>query len=231
MSTVSKPKRQELDELCVYGWIRENCINFEMPMDLQKLCILMYVIIMDVWNTEIHTKNVIIDKDDNIANVCRGRGWQHAFGTYIIKKGMIMSWKFKVDGKRGFGTKRNSKRRAIAIFIGIWEKDKISSNIESSYDGGFYNKPNGGYAFYTYQGAIKHKNVHNTVQYAEKCYDGDIIKMILDMTQKESENAVLSYEINDKSYGIAHDDIDIAKEYCLTVQISDSTDQSIQIIE
>ena len=230
MSAMLKQRQQELDEICVYGWIRENCIHFELPMDLQRLCALMYIITMDIWNTEIHTKNLIIDTAHNIAKVRKGSNWQHAYGTYIIKKGMTMLWKFKVDGDRG-RHRGGSNKRAMAIFIGIWEINKITSDIKGSYTKGFYNAEHCGYAFYTYQGAIKDKNAYNTDQYAEKCYDGDIIKMTLDMTQKENENAVLSYEINDESYGIACDDIDIEKEYCLTVQISDSTDQSIQIIE
>ena len=209
-----------MDELCVYGWIRENCNDFEMPMDLQKLCILMYVIIMDSWNTEIHTKNVIIDNDENIAKVIKHTKWQHAYGTFIIKKGMMMTWRFKLDGDRD--------SRPIAIYIGIVSRNKMSSEMHNNKN--FFDKEHGGYGFYTYlsklRGIRSSKN-----DYEKRCYSGDAVKTTLDLTQKENKNGLLLYEINDKSFGVAVDYIDIGKEYCLAVKISNSSYQSIQIIE
>ncbi len=46
---------------------------------------------------------------------------------------------------------------------------------------------------------------------------GDIITMTLDMTQSKHPNGILSFEINNKKQGIAFDNIDINKAYCLAV--------------
>ena len=52
--------------------------------------------------------------------------------------------------------------------------------------------------------------------------------MTLDLTK---DQGTLSYKVNDKSFGTAFDDIDIEKEYCLTVEMNTTNDQYIQIIE
>ena len=184
----------------------------------------MYVITMDTWNKGCKATNAIIDEEGNIAKVIQKGVWPHAFGTYIIKKGMIMSWKFKLDGDR----MRNLSMRPMAILIGIVEND---SKLSKELSGAFYDKIHGGWAFYTYLNDIKHNGWNPSKKYGEKCYPGGVVKMILDMTQKDNKNGLLSFEINDKVFGIAVDDIDIDKEYCLAIQMSGVTPQSIQIIE
>ena len=54
--------------------------------------------------------------------------------------------------------------------------------------------------------------------------------MTLDMTQERHKNGVLSFKINDVDQGIAFDDIDIEKTFCLAVSI-DHAEDSIEIID
>ena len=57
-------------------------------------------------------------------------------------------------------------------------------------------------------------------EYAISCNDNDILSMTLDMTGQV--NATLSFRINDKDYGIAFDQVDIAKKYCMIVALYSS---------
>ena len=221
MSHSIKTSKQESQELTVYGWIRQNCTHFQMPIDLQKLCILMYMIIMDSWDAaNIDKDKFEINEETNTVTI-KHHDWSHAFGTDIIKKGMCMSWKFKLDD--------DPSKSSLAILIGIIPRKKVSKSLKPH----FIDSKCGGYAFYTHLADIKHngwKFDNEIKSYGQKCVKGDTVKMILDLTQKENKNGSLSYEINDKQYGIAFDDIDIEKEYCMTVEMV-WHGQSIQIIE
>ena len=220
MSASSKLTSKELQELCVYGYIRENCIKLEMPEVLYKIFATFYVIPMDRWNN-VFTEKMIIDEEQNAASLNEG-SWHHAFGTDIVKKGMLNTWKFKVTGK----PISVHSDQTLAILIGIMEYNKISSDLPPH----FINEQHGGYGFYTYLADIKH-NGWAGKKYGKRCIDGGIIKMTLDMTQKIKKAAILSYEINGTDYGIAWDDIDINKEYCMTVEMYHVFNQTIQIIE
>ena len=191
----------------------------------------MYVILMDTWNIEKSAKSVAIDKYENIATARKdGAAIMHqASGTHIIKKGMIGEWTFKLDGNR---KKSDSTAKPMAILIGVVNYVCLNYK-EKSYPNWWVNN---GFSFYTYKAEIKHKGKEGIIgkSYGTKCYPGDVVKMILDMTQKENKNGILSYEINDESYGKAFDGIDVDQGYCMVVSILTSIPDeyvTIQIIE
>ena len=231
MSQVTKSKRVELQELTVYGWIRENCAGIQIPEDLKILLTLMYVVTMDKWDRKIFTPGITFNEEENMVTIKGEENWWHAFGTDIIKKGMLMSWKFafkdEMDSDDAWSDSDNET--GLAILIGIMEHNKISSHLQ----GHFIEKNNAGYAFYTYSSNIKHNGWSPAKEYGRICKVEDVVTMTFDMRQKESENGVLSFEMNDENYGVAFDCIDIEKEYCLTVEMTGSYGNcktSVQIV-
>ena len=230
MSEPLKATRQELGKLCVYGWVRENCIDINMPDAIQNLFVLFYVILADRWNTEI-LSGMKIDEERNSVTI-KGLGWLKAFGTDIIKRGMLNTWQFKLGASADIDTRPGAYHDdTMAVLIGIMESDKIFVDDGSS----FVMKDSagsrvGGYAFYTYLADVKHDEWFGKA-YGEKCKPGAVVTMTLDMTQKEHKNGTLSYIINNTDYAIAFDDIDIDKEYCLAVEMYKLFEQTLQILE
>ena len=204
---------KERQKLCVEGYVRENCSDLQIliPDALLKLFALFYIIPIDKWNTEIVSYGISINEDRNMIET-KNTGWnKHAFGNYIIKKGMINTWNLKLGADRQiYGTD------TVAILIGIMDKDKIKSNMSH-----FINPGNNGYAYYTHLSDIKHNGWESRWRrrYGEACYYDAAVSMTLDMTQQKKENGVLSYVINGTDYGVAFDTIDIDTEYCFTIEI------------
>ena len=166
---------------------------------------------------------MIIDSQQNIAEIDGGR-WQFAFGKLLIKKGMFMTWTFKLTGDN---SGQGILFETSIVLIGIMENNQISSDIKPH----FIDKRYGGYAYYTHLADIKHNGWNVNKCYGEKCYPGAVVKMTFDMTQKENKHGVLSFVINNNDYGVAYDDIDIEREYCMIIQVSDTYKQFVQIIE
>ena len=227
MSDVLKLGRYELEKLCVYGYIRTTWslfdIDFEIPDDILKLFLAFYFIPLDRWNVEKCTEGMLIDDERNMATIIKGN-WHHAFGTDIVKKGMYYIWKFNLTHEK----KPTPIRRTLTMLIGIIESNKVSPKIKNH----FIYAENGGYAYYTHLADFKHNGWRPSKHYGYTLFPGSQVTMTLDMTQKENENALLSYSINGIDYGVACDDIDIDKEYCMTVEMSDNRcKQSIQIVD
>ena len=206
---------QKKQELCVKGYVRENCADLQIPEVLLKLFALFYIVKMDKWNTEIVSYGIFIDEDRNMIET-KNVGWsRNAFGSYIIKKGMINTWNLRL---RSTANQQIYGNQTVANLIGIMERDKIKS---SGVKGHFINPENGGYAYCTFLSDIKHDGWNSKwcKRYGEKCYYDAAVSMTLDMTQEKKESGLLSYVINGTDYGVAFDQIDIDKEYCLTVEI------------
>ena len=220
LSNVSKKKalKKRLSELCVCGYIRSLALEIRLPTELQQLCVKMYMELPDEWNNQQCNIDIKIDSETQTA-VSKGTGsWENAFGKDIVKRGMLNVWKFEMNRKRDIELK-------VAIFVGIIESKNVSR-----YTNGFcLSKKNGGCGLYTWHGHLYgHGKI--TSNYGKPCKAKDILEMTLDMTQKsKTKMGVLSFKINNQDYGIAFDDIDIEKEYCLCVSLYDSKD-SITIL-
>eukprot|EP01084_Bolivina_argentea_P001345 2491_1 len=217
---MSVKSKQLLQELCVFGFIRTHCIGFTIPYDLQQICFKMYMILVDEWDINKANKQILVNKSTKkviINNNTEGT-WYNAFGATTIKKGEIYTWRFIIKHN-------NINDNGVAIFIGVIETYKISSEMRSF----FANSKNSGYAFYTWHGS-KYSPREYSVEYGPKAISNDTITMTLDMTQDKNTNALLSFEVNNKEYGIAFKDMDIDQQYSMAVSLYDIEDD-IQLIE
>ena len=202
-----------LQELCVYGYIRNHC-NIDIPDVLKQLCLAMYLITIDKWSKQLSHASFQIDQENgHICPSISGGGWKHAFGSFLIKKGEIMTWSIKITNE---SIERLDNR---AVMYGI-------SNISEN-DG--WNKQSYGYHFcdlsftgagYGYDAWTGNTQTSLTVQrnnYGPSWDKDDIITMTLDMSGQKY--GVLSYAINGKNLGVAFDQIDIDDKYRMTACI------------
>ena len=176
---------QYLQELFVYGYIRKYC-NIDIPDVLKRLCLSFYLITIDKWNKELsHTSFVIDEENKEIStpkiSVVSGE-WRHAFGSFIIQKGEIMTWSIKI-------TNDNPQKHfaARAVMYGI-------SNSSAQDD---WNKKSGaihfcdtefngcGYGYYAWTGSTQTSLKANRNPYGLSWDKDDIITVTLDMTGKK----------------------------------------------
>ena len=108
MSFLSKASQ----ELAVYGFIR-TC--FDIPEELKEICLAFYLILSDKWDKE-NSHPEFEFTDDNILRVQENNTkviWRNAFGSSIVSKGDIQTWKIKLIGDVGpyvlFGIVEQSK--------------------------------------------------------------------------------------------------------------------------
>ena len=171
----------------------------------------------------------------------------HTFGHDIISRGGKAIWKFKISGA-------DNNKIKPCILIGIIESDKVShfKSLCMNYDNGdhgesFNDEMNGGYALYTGDWNIYHKDCNKGKEFIDdfqqKIIDitpNDVIAVELDLTQKylrkdrskssmtlkeykkKSQCGTLKFIFNGstkifKNNGIAFDDIDINKSYKLAI--------------
>ena len=241
-------KKEILHQLCVYGYIREHCIIYEVPQVLKELCYLFTIDPMDKWNCFISSSDFIYSYHMNLSNhICRlynhkkdSNKWRNAFGSLIIKQNELQIWRLRIinianSDQFGAGKLKRSVMIGIISIIDRQENvtkstnDKNNKNdneslivekqqnkmrlMNSYFCDTKYKKEFEAYAFYAYDGNLfctKHKRRC----YGSKWDRGDIITMTLDMTGK---NGKLSFKINNKEQGVAFNDIDNTKQYCLAV--------------
>eukprot|EP01084_Bolivina_argentea_P299087 515525_1 len=210
-----RAKQEKCHELCVCGYIRKHCIEYEVPQEVQQLCVSMYSTIIDQWNGKIFDKELQFDTNNNTAYLPLSEtvnGWCHAFGSLKIIKGQSQLWKFKANTRMPNINKHSEKNE---IMIGIIDANQIEKLCDVFNFNAFTHTYNG-YGIYGISG-YKY-NGRSIKKYAKKINREHVITMCLDMTQKQNKNyGSLSYKINDKNYGVAFDKIDINKTYCMAV--------------
>ena len=219
----SYPHGKYLQELCVYGFIREYC-NIDIPDVLKELCLSLYLIVIDQWNKKLSHKTFAIDEASReiFSTVTGGR--RHAFGSLIIGKGEIMIWSIKITNDN---PQRHDNNRAV--MFGISNTSEIDNWNEKS---GAYHfcdtEFNGsGYGYYAWTGYTHTSLRAERNPYGPSWDKDDIITMTLDMTGKKY--GVLSYAINGKDLGVAFDDIDIDGNYRMSVCMHSK--DSLQLVE
>lgn len=185
-------------ELLVYGFIRIYFSNDQtVPKELKDLCLLMYLITMDVWNTSKSHTDVMINTEDNTATFPATHGWKRAVGSMSIKIGEIQTWKIKIT-------------KECNLLIGI-------TNSQSLDDGGsFFVKDRDSFGIHSKSGhkwATQHGISGRS--YAEPFDKMDIVSITLDLT-KEGKHGKVSYKRNDKDFGNAFN-VNKNVSYCLIV--------------
>ena len=114
----NRNRKQYLQELCVYGFIR-TYFNHDIPDELKRLCLSMYLIVFDSWDVDLSHESfeVVNESGDLIANGNEtsnepnlGERWRNAFGTLVIKKGDIKTWKIQITNKN---PRAKNEKRAV----------------------------------------------------------------------------------------------------------------------
>ena len=93
VAVFTRARSKELQELSVYGFIRRS---LEVPDDLKQLCFSFYLILMDKWNEEISHSSLKINNDTGDLIARSYSDHRNAFGSFIIRKGDIQTWKIKI---------------------------------------------------------------------------------------------------------------------------------------
>lgn len=182
-------------ELIIYGFIRIHFPNYNsIPKELQELCLLMYLVVMDEWDAEKAHANVSIDATDNTATYPGTTGWKQAVGSMIIKTGEIRTWKIKITEKSN-------------LLVGIAPSTQVS---------GFFVENADSFAIHSQDGSkISRDEARGGKRYSQRLKQMDIVSITLDLT--DDENGTLSYKINDKDFGIAFEKLRNDISYCLVV--------------
>ena len=176
-------------EYLISGYIREfeTISKTLIPKEINAICLMYYQ--FEQWDADcIHedyeiNENILIKKKSSMTT---------AFLSNIMDKGKH-HWRFQIETPDG-----------EAIDIGIFKEECDSKRCIDSYPG---KQANEAYMFST----SGHVNTYNEAnawykQYGKKCKSGDIIDMVLDF-----DDLSLSFSINDKSYGKAHENIEITQ--------------------
>ena len=153
--------------------------------------------------------------------------WPSAVGTAIIRKGDRFEWKFEMS----------DKLLLTEIMIGIVDNDRLKKNKPIT---GCDDENWNGWALYCYCMNSMHGNNYSPFHYAQqfKYKKGDIVTMILDLSQDESKNGTLSFDIDaelkdkDKPNSfskVLFDDLDINREYRMAVAIRSDVDEKFTI--
>ena len=205
-------RKKHYAELCVSGFVRMYCaqsLGRHMPDDLQRLCVSMYFVLTDEWNTKISHEQLEFDITNNIVTSTVQSLWQETFGSMVVKKGEVKTWRLKM---------LSDFPDAI---IGIVDKEKLVLNgfdthswvpsIDTRYG-----------MLYT---MASDRDLYGA-PYGKRVRINHVIEMTLDMTGDEYGR--LSYKINDIDYGVAFDEIEIERGYNLAMRIGN--DCSIQML-
>lgn len=161
---------EQRQELCVFGYIRENCKHCAFPDELQRLCAMMYVVIKDEWmrdrvNATIEIENNRYKVRVNYNKDIDGNGyrWKNAFGKLEISQGQSNEWRFRIHQKN---------KQLVAIFIGILPSDAIDTDFDGMFFAG--GKIDDGYGYYGWNGT-KYGGKNNKDKYGTPIKGDDII--------------------------------------------------------
>ena len=208
MSTRSKA----LQELAVYGFIR---MHLDIPDELKEICLAFYLILFDEWDKE-KSHSEFKFTDDNIlyvqGNIKLGK-WRNAFGSLIVSKGNIQTWKIKLIGDVG-----------LTVFFGIVGQNKATRAIP---DNQYFCQPGSYCKGYGYYDTGEKFDGGGYGQYGQSWHVGCSIAMTLDMSNKYGQ---LSFELDGEDQGIAFGKLDVNRSYRMAVATYE-WEQKIQILE
>ena len=212
-------------ELCVYGYIRRYCISCQLPDALIQLCTLMFFVNIDTWNISgefLPCAFYDIGKENRLATRKKlgWSNWKVIFGTFIVTKGEIQTWKLLADA--------TSHRKAV---VGV-----IDLNARGICEG-YFPSAQGSYDAFglSLESKTPVKTGMNTSYFRmvsmERVREADKIEMTLNMTVNDNKKyGTLSFKLNEEDLGIAYDNLDIEKEYCLAVSVGVAGSE-VEIVE
>lgn len=231
MASLDK-EREALHKLLVHGYIRRNCIVYEVPQVLVELCSLMSVKLYEKWNEKISNSDFIftqrLKSDGQICRLRKGQRsinkWRNSFGCVMVESGESHEWNLRivnVASSAQFGSGR--LKRSVMLGVVNTSYPDIGA-LDSYFCESKYQPRVHGYAFYAYDGCV-FCNKAKKRKYGQPWDQNDVITVTLDLTQEKGR---LSFKINDKAQGIAFDDIDTNHSYCLAMSFF--YDEEIEII-
>jgi len=143
--------------------------------------------------------NMSLQTDGNtLQRITKERRWYTGFGTEIVRRGQIRTWKMNVVKQDNF--------TGFHAYIGLCDVTKCHSKIEGPYTEYALSMDTGNKCAGTRVGKA----------YAEPGKRNQIVQMTLDMTGKKG---TLKYQIDRKNYGVAFDNIDLNKCYKLCISM------------
>ena len=226
--TIQKSTRLLKPELCVFGFIRRININQQIPIELIQICLSFWLSFRDKWNTEISHSSFTINNETGVIIPRPTSSYlaMNAFGSLIIEKGDIKTWKIKITNKYRLSSMNGE--------FGIIEYDTSNQSIYKRMKfSAFCHQDNTipAYSYALYNGSLRWTGSDVRYKaYGKKCPKNNILSMTLDLTETESkQHGHLSFELNGKSFGIAFNDIDINKKYCMALAMFN--DDILQLIE
>ena len=217
----------------VAGYLRKYHSPKLIPQDLVTLIIALYFDYKDFWNVKKTSKSFNFYTDTIINGPrfqCRRDQlyvsnphlapkytYYNAFGSIVIGQGDdSKTWKLKLMNSF-------SQSRYRHFYIGI-----IAMSDKEYVGQPFVELPNG-FGIDLFDGTKYTKSSRRPtwgIKYAQRCGEGTVISMTLDIGLMRGK---LSYKINDKDFGVAFDDINTYKMYCLAVSMC--TYDKIELIE
>ena len=213
--------KRVMDEQTVRGFVRRYCLSDQFPDDLMQLCVSMYFINVDRWSLDCDSFD--FDKDCTSA-IKKGDGWQSVFGTIIVKKRQVQTWKLKqckANSQTNQWYQHPFNRNNFAARIGIIAVDSIQ-NCDANFSSSSY-----GYALSLSCGGKC--NNDNLVDYLRKGPEyEDVITMTLDMNHHDYFGQ-LSFKINDIDCGVAFF-VYLETKYCLAMSLF-YQDNGFEILE
>ena len=212
-----KGRRAVLQHLTVYGYIREE--YEDIPDDLKDMCYKFYLKVFDEWSIDKCSKGLDIDNQTGIieAKYKKMTGWKSAFGTIIVKKGDVETWKIKPLFKSS-----EEKLGKIGLIIGIIEHSKASNIMRCAFCAKYKKAGIGYYGKRTnriYDGLNGTGTIECDISY---WYYPDIITLTLDLTQRGDGNEMfgqLLLQKGSEKEKVIYDKIDLEKEYCFAVSL------------
>ena len=205
----ARSQKEALQHLTVYGYIREEYEN--LPDDLKDICFQFYLRVFDRWNIDKCNTKLDIDVETGIieAKYDDEMGFMNAFGSIIVKKGNIESWKIKllIEGTYGAPT------------VGIVESYKASKDMQGPFNSD-ENRAGIAYEGYPPGKIYKGLNGNGGRRINDKWVYPQEITLTLNMTVNEDVDRKygrLSMKKGGSQEMTIHDKIDLDKEYCLAL--------------
>ena len=211
MST-GRTRRSELQHLTVYGYIRE--IHKDIPDDLKDLCYQFYLKVFDQWDIEKCNDKLDVDAESGIIEAKSDpnkRDFVNAFGSIIVKKGDIESWKIKPL----------IRVSCIATTVGIAESCKASKDMDWSFAAS-KNRAGIGYDGVSCGNIYDGLNAKGVLRKIDAWYFPQEIVLTLDMSVDDDidrKYGRLSMKKGDSKEVTIYDKIDMDKEYRLAVAL------------
>ena len=216
---VTRRRKEELQQLTVYGYIHEQIKDI--PDDITYLCYQFYLRVFDEWDIDKCNKGLIIDAETGIIQIKYNnnnkRNFLNAFGSIIVKKGQVETWKFKPK------TAPTNDRLPLPIGVGIVESNKASKDMELAF---FFGHNAAGIGYFGHNGYVYGKdgavNLSTDNPLGLRWKFPEIITLKLDMKSKpelkmrQFGTLWLTKGDNDKETVICNE-VDLNKEYRVAV--------------